>query len=117
MLHDSDLLVLINELRAAGAEALSINGERILATSEIRCAGPTVSVNNNRYSAPFVVKAIGDPATMENAINMRGGVADQLAPWGIGLLIEKKESITINAYNGSISYKYAASVPAGEETE
>lgn len=115
ILHDSDLLAVINELRAAGAEALSLNGERLLATSEIRCAGATVSVNNNRYSAPFVIKAIGDPTILENALTMRGGVKDQLENlWGIHLDIEKSEDITINAYSGTLSYKYAASVSAGE---
>lgn len=117
VLHDSDLLLIINELRAAGAEAISINGERLLATSELRCAGSTISINNNRYGAPFVIKAIGDPTTMENGLNMRGGAKEQLAPWGIFLGIEKKESVIINAYNGSISYKYATSIPKGEEAK
>ena len=49
VIHDDDLLRLTNELRAAGAEALSVNKERLLDTSEIRCAGPTVSVNNTRF--------------------------------------------------------------------
>ena len=44
IIHDDDLLRVINELRAAGAEAIAINGERIVAMSEIRCAGPTLSV-------------------------------------------------------------------------
>ena len=48
VIHDDDLLRVVNELRAAGAEAIDINGQRLTGTSEIRCAGPTLSVNNVR---------------------------------------------------------------------
>jgi uncharacterized protein YlxW (UPF0749 family) len=72
LIHDEDILRVINELRAAGAEALSINDERILATTEIRCAGPTVSVNNSRYAAPFIIRAIGDSKNLESALLLRG---------------------------------------------
>lgn len=53
LIHDDDILKVINELRAAGAEGISINEQRLIATSEIRCAGPTLSVNNTRYSPPL----------------------------------------------------------------
>ena len=55
IIHDEDLLRVLNELRAAGAEAISINAQRIIAMSEIRCAGPTVSVNNVRSAPPYVI--------------------------------------------------------------
>ena len=61
LIHDSDLLSVINELRDAGAQAISFNGERILATSEVRCAGSVVMVNGKRFAAPFIIYAIGDP--------------------------------------------------------
>lgn len=64
IIHDDDLLRVINELRAAGAEAISINGERLVSTSEIRCAGPTLSVNNNRSAPPYVILAIGNPSNL-----------------------------------------------------
>lgn len=79
MIHDADLLRLINELFDADAEAISINNERLIATSEIRCAGSTVSVNNRRYAAPFVIKAIGDPNNLESALKMPGGIVDLLS--------------------------------------
>ncbi len=110
IIHDEDLLRVINELRDAGAEALSLNGERILATSEIRCAGSIVSVNNNRYSAPFIIEAIGNSTEMSNALTMRSGVVDVLAQWGIVVEVETKEEITIEAYDGIIDYKYATPV-------
>ena len=106
LIHDDDLLKVINELRAAGAEALSINGQRLIDTSEVRCAGPTLSVNNIRSSAPYEIRAIGDKSTLENAIKMRGGVAETLKVWGIHLEVETSNSVYIPPYKGTRSQIY-----------
>ena len=106
LIHDDDLLRVINELRAAGAEALSINGQRIIDTSEIRCAGPTLSVNNVRSAAPYEIHAIGDKKTLENAVKMRGGVAETLKVWGIHLEVETSNSVYIPPYKGTRSHIY-----------
>ena len=60
LIHDIDILEIINELRVAGAEAISINGERVTATTSIRCGGPTIIIDGKRHAAPFIIKAIGD---------------------------------------------------------
>ncbi|MBR2214193.1 MAG: DUF881 domain-containing protein [Selenomonadaceae bacterium] len=114
VIHDDDLLKVINELRAAGAEAIAVNNERLTATSEIRCAGPTLSVNNVRSAAPFEIKAIGNRQTLEGALKMRGGVADSLKIWGIELSIDSAEEIYIPPYKGSGKFTYAV---ATEEKE
>lgn len=110
IIHDEDVLKVINELRAAGAEAIALNDQRLIATSEIRCAGPTISVNNTRVAAPFVIKAIGDAKNMEAAIKMRGGVAESLSVWGIKLEIKQDNNIVIPAYKGATEFKYVTSV-------
>lgn len=107
VIHDDDILRVINELRAAGAEAISINGQRLTATSEIRCAGPTLSVNNVRSASPFEISAIGDKKNLENAIKMRGGVAETLKVWGIKLEINVSDKIYIPPYTGATNYVYA----------
>ena len=107
VVHDADVLRVINELKAAGAEAISINGQRLTATSEIRCAGPTISVNNVRSSAPYEISAIGDKKSLENSVKMRGGVEETLKVWGIRLTVEVKDKIFIPAYEGEIHHKYA----------
>ena len=107
IIHDDDLLKVVNELRAAGAEAVSINGQRLTALSEIRCAGPTLSVNNVRSSAPFEICAIGDKKTLNNAITMRGGIADTLAVWKIKVTVETSDEIFIPPYEGSVPKNYA----------
>ena len=115
LIHDSDLLSVINELRDAGAQALSLNGERILATSEIRCAGSVVLINGQRVAAPFVLYAIGDPTTLYNALTMRGGVVDVLSQWKIQVNVTMSEKLLIEKYSGSIATDYLS--PAQEETE
>lgn len=111
LIHDSDILSVINELRDAGAEAISLNGQRILATSEIRCSGATVSVNNVRTAAPFIIDAIGDPETLHGALTMRNGVVDILGQWKITVDVTMSKSILIQKYNGILNYQYAK-IPA-----
>lgn len=111
VLHDEDVLKVLNELKAAGAEALALNDQRMIATSEIRCIGPTILTNGNkRIAAPFVITAIGDPNTLHSALFMKGGVAEQLRFWGIQISAKKMKEVNIPSYSGVITYEFA---PAG----
>lgn len=110
IVHDSFILTILNELRASGAEALSINDERILATSEIRCVGPTVSVNNTKIAAPFEIKAIGDPDTLENALRMPGGAVDESLFYGVDISIKKSNKLYIKKHTGATGFKHAQAV-------
>lgn len=113
VVHQEDLLRIINELRDADAEAISINDERLIATSEIRCAGSTVSVNNRRYSVPYKIKAIGNPENLFGALKMKDGVIDSLNKF-LEIDVSKEQSVNIPAYGGNISYKYAKASAEGE---
>ena len=113
LIHDEDILKVVNELRAAAAEAISINDQRLIATSEIRCAGPTISVNNTRFGAPFEVKAIGDPKTLESALLMKGGVVETLGFWGIDIKVSQVKDVVIPAYSGAVHFEYAKPVDLG----
>ncbi len=117
LIHDSDLLAVINDLRDAGAEAISLNNERLLATSEVRCAGAVVIVNGRRYAAPFVINAIGDSATLYNALTMRNGVVDVLGQWKIEVKVTPSELLTVPGYNGVLSFRYARSAAMSAEGE
>ena len=114
VIHDDDLLRLLNELRAAGAEALSVNQERLLDISEVRCAGPTVSVNNTRFTPPYEIRAIGDPKTLESALRLRGGVVETLKFWGITVDVKKKDDVVIPAYKGTRHFEYAKTEEGGK---
>ncbi len=113
VLHDEDILKVLNELRAAGAEALAINNERVLSTSEIRCAGPTILINKNqRLTPPFVISAIGNQDNMISALKMRGGVVESLEFWGIQVHIKKVSEIRIPPTISGVSFELAK--PVGE---
>lgn len=68
LIHDQDVLMLINDLKVAGAEAISVNGQRVLPTTEIKCTGATIMINDITFGQPFIIKAIGEPVELEAAI-------------------------------------------------
>lgn len=115
VLHDEDVLKVLNELKAAGAEALAINNQRIIAGSEIRCIGPTILTNKNqRLTPPFVITAIGNQDNMVNSLKMRNGVIEALQFWGIQVSVKKVSRVTIPAYSGGIRFDYARPVEEKE---
>lgn len=110
LVHDTDIISIVNELRAAGAEAISVNGERILATTAIRCVGPTIQVNGTKVASPFHIKAIGNAKYLESALNIRGGVVDNLRAYGILVEIATSDGIVIDKYDETLVLKYAKEV-------
>ncbi len=110
LVHDSDVLTVVNELKAAGAEAISVNGQRIIATSAIRCVGPVIQVNYQKVAAPFEIKAIGNAQYLESAMSIKNGVADLLKEYGVGVSIARKTNINVPKYEGVLTFKNATSV-------
>lgn len=114
VLHDEDILNVLNELKASGAEAIAINNNRITANTGLRCSGPTIIINRNTHLAPpFVILAIGESATLKSGLNMPGGIADTLRNYGIQVTIKEKDEIIIPAYKGTISIEIASNGPEG----
>ncbi len=110
--HDLDINQTVNELKAAGAEAISINDQRLVATSPVRCAGPTVLVNNVPQPPPYVIRAIGKPNTLQVALKLPGGIYDQLHDMDPTMLkIQPSQRLVIPAYSGPTQPKYAQPVP------
>lgn len=68
IIHDIDILRLLNDLRKSGATAISINGERVLGKTQIKCSGSTITVNDTTYGQPFVIRAIGDIDSLNAAV-------------------------------------------------
>lgn len=110
LIHDTDLRAIVNELSAAGAEAMSINGQRIIATTAIRCVGPVIQVNGVKVAAPFTIKAIGNAKYLESALNIKGGIVDSFEIYGIKINISREKSITIPKYDGKLSFSSATVV-------
>jgi len=92
---ETDIFDVINELRAAGAQAISVNDERIVAMSEIRQAGRYIMINGRQLVAPFVIKAISDPEKLERSLTLIGGVVETLERWEIKVDIKKSDEIII----------------------
>ena len=90
LVHDIDILRLINDLRESGAEAISINGERVLPLSKIKCSGATITINTTTYGQPFRIKAIGNVESLMAAILSPQSYANLLKE-GYGIFVETKE--------------------------
>lgn len=117
IVHDVDLEALVNELFASGAEAISINEQRIVATTSIRCVGPTVLVNSVPLASPYVVKAIGQPATLEGGLRTPGGFLDSMMASmreGVQIKIARMQEVAVPGYRGGLVFRYAKMVKEGE---
>lgn len=114
LVHDTDLQTLVNDLKASGAEAISINDQRITAMSEIRCASTLILVNTRRVGPPFVIKAIGNPDMLESGMTIKGGWLNIMKQWGYQIHMQKSEKVQIPAYTGTIRFEYS-SLPTVEE--
>ena len=103
----NDLLVMVNSLKLAGAEAISINDERIINMSDIVTINDTfIKVNGQRILAPYVIKAIGNQTYLESALLGNGGHLDELEKIGHNVSIQKINKIKINQYKDEIKIKY-----------
>ncbi len=108
IIHDGDILNIINDLRIAGAEAISINDERVVSTSEIKCNGPVIRINGRSSATPFVIKAIGDPTLLYASLNAPGTYGDILKNlYHIGFETTIEDSVKIPAFTKNINFKYA----------
>lgn len=101
IVHEENIRQVVNELFSAGAEAISINGQRLTTNSAIRCVGPTVLVNEVKTVPPFEISAVGEPDTLVTALQMPGGVLQTLKEWTrIEVKLEKKERLELPAFAG-----------------
>lgn len=109
LVHDMDLLKVVNELKNAGAEAISINEQRIISTTSIICGGNTISINGEKIGSPFEIKAIGSPEALAN-LERVGGCIKNLEDKGLIAKLKKDNNITIPKYSGVLNFKYLSNV-------
>lgn len=115
IVHDTDLSNVVNELKAAGAEAISVNGHRIIATSAIRCVGPVISVNGNKIAPPFTIKAIGEAQYLESALNLKNGVVDTMRAMSLEVSVQREKNVVIKKYSDTLKFKHAKPYEGSEE--
>lgn len=114
VVHDTDLRAIVDELFASGAEAISINDQRLIANSSVRCAGPVVLVNSVQVAPPYVIKAIGKQSVLDKALTLPGGVADALFLLDM-VEVRKQQDIFIPAYAGSTRFNVAQPVVSSKD--
>lgn len=105
LVHDGDLRAIVNEAKNIGADAISINGQRIVSSTVISCVGAVVQINGESIGAPFVIEIIGDDFLYYN-IQRPGSWIDTMKEDGVSVDIKKSDSITIEKYDGVLTNKY-----------
>lgn len=107
LVHDRDVLQIVNDLKVAGSEAIAINGERIISLSEIKCAGPTITINGSTYGQPFVITAIGNKKLLQAAIEAPNSYANLLKDiWDINITSHIVDDLIIPEYDRKVDFKY-----------
>jgi uncharacterized protein YlxW (UPF0749 family) len=114
VVHQSDLQAVVNALWAGGAEAMTIAGQRVIATSAVRCVGNTLLLNGEVYSPPFRVAAIGPYQAMRDRLDESPGVAlfkEAAGYYGLGYSVESRDRLDLPAFRAPIGLTYAKAVP------
>jgi uncharacterized protein YlxW (UPF0749 family) len=114
LVHDQDIIGVVNELKESGAEAIAVNGQRIVATSSIRCVGPTCYINHKPTggAAPYTIDAIGSPRDLEGGLKLPGGYLDTQQLFAYNMVtIKRLDKIRIPEYTGLTEFEYAKNAP------
>lgn len=107
LVHDANLREIVRKLKISGAEAISINDERIVNDTSIICSGNVIRVNDKKASSPFEIKAIGSPELLYGNLDE---TITRLNNSGIIVDIKKQDNVKINKYDGVINFNYAKTV-------
>jgi len=113
VIHSQDVQAVANGLWSAGAEAIAVDGERVIPTSAILCVGNTLLINGTVHSPPYRFVAVGDPDELrrrffsDSLVQRLRSDADR---FGLGFSVSSLDSATVPAYTGSSSLKFARRV-------
>ncbi len=110
VVHQQDVQHVINALWAGGAEAMTLQGERVTATSAFRCSGNILLLHGKVFSPPYVIEAVGDPDALQSSLDSSPGVAvyQQYVDWvALGWSVDRADSLELPAYTGSSELKHA----------
>jgi uncharacterized protein YlxW (UPF0749 family) len=110
VVHQQDLQSVVNALWAGGADAVAVQGQRIIATSAVRCVGNVLLLHGRTYSPPYVIEAIGDPESLTDAVESDPGVRlfeQYVDAYGLGFSLTQQDSLELDAYTGTRTLSYA----------
>lgn len=105
VVHQQDVQAALNGLRSGGATALAVMGQRVIATTAVRCVGNTLLVNGQVYSPPFVLQAIGEPGRLRAGLEAEPDVQiyqQYVAAYGLGFDVTTRDSLKLPAYTGAV---------------
>lgn len=101
------LLNLVNELKYAGGEAISINGIRIVNMTDIVDVNYIVQIEGQKLSSPYIIKCIGEQNFLSSTLNSKDGYIQTYTDSGINVKMELQNNIKIDKYNGNFDIKYS----------
>ena len=110
VVHQQDIQAFVNAMWAGGATAISLQGQRLISTSGIKCVGNTVVIKGVPYSPPYVIEAVGDPAALRaslegsQAVQAYRGYVEQ---YSLGLSVQALPEIDVPAYEGALALEHA----------
>lgn len=110
VIHQQDVQAVVNALWAGGADAVAIQGKRLISTSAVRCVGNTLRLQGRVYSPPYTITAIGDRSDMKAALGRSRQITIylQYVDWvGLGWDVSSSDDGTIAKYAGPTDLKYA----------
>jgi uncharacterized protein YlxW (UPF0749 family) len=109
IVHEYQLRDVVNALWAAGADAISINGERMVGPTSIYCVGSTILVNDTRTSPPYEFLVVGDPAQLESAVtdpaNLKA-LKSRVKVYGLQFAVQKARDLVVPAYTGGLDVRH-----------
>lgn len=110
VVHQQDVQAVVNALWLGGAEAMMLMDQRVISTSAVRCVGNTLSLQGQPYSPPYVITAVGDPATMLAALDDSATIDEYqryVEAFGLGYDVEELDGVELPAYTGPLELRFA----------
>jgi uncharacterized protein YlxW (UPF0749 family) len=110
ILHYSDIAAVVSELWAAGAEAVALNGERIVSSTGVNCVGTTILCNTKRMAPPYIITAIGEPARLLALLKRPGGSVELLTAFDFPVRIASSSRVVVPAYRGTFRFEHTSPI-------
>jgi uncharacterized protein YlxW (UPF0749 family) len=118
VVHQQDIQAVVNAMWAGGAEAMTIQGQRVVSTTGVKCVGNTVVLHGVPYSPPYVITAVGDPDAMLTSLSTNPYIEiykQYVDAYQLGWEVEPETSAQLPAYEGPLELDYAR--PAGNSED
>jgi uncharacterized protein YlxW (UPF0749 family) len=117
VVHQQDIQAVVNAMWAGGAEGMTIQGQRVISTTGIKCVGNTVVLHGVPYSPPYVITAVGDPAAMMTALNESPYIdiyLDYVRAYDLGWNVVPHSEVKLPKYDGPLDLHYARPAEQGQ---